>query len=223
MSKPYNPRAPRPNPEIADIRRSIARTWHEFEHCRSYLEMQGHAAVLQAYLQMVLAEPEFIYDLVPVSPGSQRHWPSLPELNGVVLRDPFEPLPLGDVHANYRFCAIPGGSITPLFPIEALPTVGMATLSIYAVQVMEPIFLSVGSTGMRLTSETALRRCVQQRPPKPGSDYLLFIDPLGWTGQAMAVNHYVQSAAAARAAQRLTDWLEIRFLVARILDVIHTH
>jgi hypothetical protein len=58
MPKAYDPRAPRPNPELADIRRTLVRRWKAFEQCQDYSQQQGHARLLQALLQMLLKAAE---------------------------------------------------------------------------------------------------------------------------------------------------------------------
>lgn len=223
MTRSCDPRAPRPNPEIRDIRRAMAKKWRELERSQNFKQLRGNAAVLRAHLDMLLDEPEFLFDLEPIPPGAERELISVPrpEISG---RDPFEPETLAEMDPEARFFRTYGGGTTRLFPPDALAEVDPFGLSAYWVQIVKPVFLSEGATRMRLTSEAALRRCAPARKASRDAPHHLILDPLGWTGKsAPTVNRYVRLSAAIQAAERLGEWLEIRFLVATVTGVVHTH
>ena len=58
MPRPYDPRAPYPNPLIRDITRVIRANFRGFQSARAHEERRGYAAVLVAALEQYLEQPE---------------------------------------------------------------------------------------------------------------------------------------------------------------------
>ena len=226
MKRKYDPRAPRLNPEIEVFRRVFTNRLREFKMSESYTEMVGNAVITRAVIEQFLEEPEFIYDIAEIPPEKKREL-LFPEDGdaGVGLEDPFaEP-----GYSEGRFFYYNYSSrITPLFRKEQASLYDPWKLSVYWVRVLEKRYASSAETRMRFTSEEALRRCIPRPRPLDRRErgvYLLMCDPLGYYDgkSAKIAAEYVSLSRAVKAADRLSEWLDIRFLVAAWRDTIHTH
>lgn len=225
MSRQYDPRAKRPNPELKEWERVIASGCADFRKAATVAEKRGHAQVLMAKLELYLDEPAEVTDLLP---GAQPATPAPLDLGGgeVADRSPFSAFTPGDP-AEFFFYAH-GGTITPLVTADQLQQIDPWSLSGYWVLRLRRLHLAGRETAMHFSDESAVERC---HPPLRRFDiwrerfYMVLLDPAGVGARAKAPLLF-QSASldeAVATAEELAKWLEIRCLVARLEGAIHTH
>lgn len=99
-------------------------------------------------------------------------------------------------------------------------------LSIYSVSFLEPLYATPRETVAHFRNEDVLRRYlpVDRTAIREGC-HLILCDPLGCSPGEAARLAGVRSSlgAAARRADQLAQRFGIRFLVARLTGVVHTH
>ena len=219
MSGKYDPRKPRPNPEIRDIVRAMESNWKCLKAEKHYSTRRGFALILQALIEDLLEEPEFLYDLVPGPSSGGRH------LYKPAEEKPGEPAFLDEtpfdqtgLETGRYFFFTSTGVLTPLFVNLEYDPYYPLTLPGTWIYRLEKRYVTPGQTRMRLTSEQALDRCrprMKKAGREAGEVHHILGDPQGYEA-----GHSVPSFAitnnlnqALRTADRLASWLEIRVLV----------
>ncbi len=222
MTRRHDPRAPKPNPEVGEIKRAMLSHLSEMRKTKDYTELRGHAAILRAHCVFLLDAPEFVQDLKP-GPGAaarQMHYPKggLPEGD---FPDPFDDLAsTGFFYSGYQ-------AITPLLTQEQRKLYDLYEMPGFVITCYEKLFATAQDTCEHLTSAEALERVRPQLPrnsPDRTNAIFLLLDPLGLDGKTCASLGVASSVARARTtAERIADWLRIRVLVARRVGMIDTH
>jgi hypothetical protein len=219
-----DPRQPRPNPELKAWERIIARECAALRHAETLAERRGAAAILREALEMYLAEPSELVDLVPgsetlvlypVQIGDQWHGSPSPFVSEA------------DTEAHY-FYQGGDGSITPLLTEAQCALVDPWRLVGYVVMRWRRVYLTAGETRCHLTSQAALER-IRSRSRRADlgrkHDYAVFLDPAGLRGGRVApiLSKHRRLQDARRRADAITERLEIRCLVAVLEGSIDIH
>ncbi|MBU2551148.1 MAG: hypothetical protein KKB20_22240 [Proteobacteria bacterium] len=222
----YDPRALRRNPEFNEILRVMRRTWSDLRAAKSYNEIRGHAAVLQAHIETLLDEPEHVCDLAS-GPATLRPM-NLPEAGDQGPRyldeGPFDqPGPDRGRFFYYTY----NGEVTKLFKEPGDGYYPMR-LSGYWVWMLEKRYAGRLETRNHLASDSAFERIrprIKTPPPEAKGQWVILMDPRGiYDGRAARrAGLTTDYRRAVRTADRLTEWLEIRFVVAALAAKIHTH
>lgn len=217
-------RRPRPNPELKAWERVIARECAALRRAETLAERRGAAAILREALEMYLAEPSELIDLVPgaetlalypVHIGDERHASPSPFVSEA------------DAEAKY-FYQGGDGSITPLFTEAQCALVDPWSLVGHVVIRWRRVYLTAGETRCHLTSQGALERvCSRPRRTDLGRApcYAVFLDPAGLRGGRVApiVSKHRRLQDARGRADALAERLEIRCLVAWLEGSIDIH
>ncbi|MFW5734264.1 MAG: hypothetical protein ACOCWR_04300 [Oceanidesulfovibrio sp.] len=219
-----DPRVPRKNRELPFIEKLMAQNWREFRKAEDFTMKRGYAAILNAHLEAWLDEPEFIIDLKegPASAKkSQRE--DAPE-HAV---SPFD----GAVVGPDRFFYAGGsGILTELMDRDRARQDPHRPyrMSGYVITLYEKLYATGNETDYHFTSDVAFHRFVKPATPTRRAqvgDIHVLMDPKGFHGRTACKIAYrtQQHTRAQTKADALAERFGIRFLVARVADIIDTH
>lgn len=213
----YNPRQPRPNPEVKEILSCIKRTHADLQKAETHTQRRGYARILKAHLEMLEEEPETFTDLQPGTVDWIRKLvgPELRERAPLREESPFDLT--GESKGDFFFYA-DGGYVSPLYGGEVVDPYQIPSMHQYGPwsYSLEKLYASANPTTHHFTDpEMLLRFTGFKRYPNRENQFWLLPDPRGLQGGgSMLLQTYSTQTYAKKAADRLGKQLDIRFVVA---------
>lgn len=213
----YNPRQPRPNLEIKEILNCIKRTHADLQRADTHTQRRGYARILKAHLEMLDDEPESITDLLPGTVDWTRKLdsPELREQVRMTEENPFDSP--GETKADFFFYA-DGGYLSHIYRGEVFDPYQIPLMHRYGPSSysLEKLYASELPTTHHFADPERLRRFSGPvGKPNRRNQYWLLPDPRGLHGGgSMLLKSYSSQTHARKAADRLGEQLDIRFVVA---------
>ncbi|MCA9775726.1 MAG: hypothetical protein KC800_03385 [Candidatus Eremiobacteraeota bacterium] len=213
----YNPREPRPNPEVKEILDCIKRTHADLQRADTHTQRRGYARILKAHLEMLDGEPETFTDLQPgkVDWSRRLDGPDLRERARMTEESPFDTP--GETNGDFFFYA-DGGYVSLLYRGEVVDPYQIPLMHRYGPwsSSLEKLYASAAPTTHHFTDPEMLRRFVGSKGnPHRQNQFWLLPDPRGLQGGgSMLLKTYATQGNAIKAADRLGEQLDIRFVVA---------
>ncbi len=227
MRQKYDPRNPKPNPEIAELLRTIDKNWNETKTEKEFTARRGRVRVLIALLEMLDEEPEYLpADIEPAAVQAEMCWfPPQAFSDGAPRFLDERPFDIPGTDRNRFFFYTSNGMLSWLYPGPGLDPyyVGdpVCTHGPW-VYTLEKRYASPAETTMHFSSLDAVTRATSpsapdQRPTE-GIRYFLLGDPSGFAGghSAPLIDVFLDLEAAMAKADKLSRALDIRFLVAAV-------
>lgn len=226
MTHNYDPRQPRPNPEVEELLRVIDKSWKEIKEETNFTARRGLVRVLIALLEQLEDEPAQIpADIEPGAASDDACWiPPTVFSEGAPQFVEELPFNVSGPDRGRFFFYTSTGMLSRLYPGPAVDPYHVGALRSHGpwVYTLEKRYVSFGETRMHFTSMEAIERAAStQKPgdrPREGERYFLICDPRGVAGARSAplIDVFVDLERAVKQADKLTAMLEIRFLVAAL-------
>jgi hypothetical protein len=212
----YDPRKPRPNPEIKEILRCIKRGQDDLQAAENHTQRIGYARILKAHLEMLEDEPETFTDLQPGTVEVAKHLPTSELLDSADMTEesPFDTP--GDCQGMFFFYA--NGGLSNLYRPPLVDPYQVPLMHGYGCSYsLEKLYACPTETTHHFTDPYLLCRYVGSlNNPDGKKSFWLLSDPRGvFGGASQVVKMYATRGSAVKAADRLGERLDIRFLVAQ--------
>ncbi len=216
----YDPRSPRPNPELRDILRAFDKNYREFMVARSHNQRRGYIAVMKALLDQYLDEPEVLTDLLAGRAEVEKARLTPEQLRWDRELGPVDPFAEAELGEQRYFFYTSGGRYSNLYGEPAQDPYYVPGLWNHGpfVYTLEKLYASQQETTHRVAGEEVYQRLVK-RSQGPDRPFWVLADPAGIEGgyRVMLVNAYKSESPARKMVDHLSAKLEIRMLMARVV------
>lgn len=217
-----NPREPRKNEELAVIENILEERWQEFKAAPNHLEKVGNLVLFRVHLNEWLKEPEFVTDLVEGPAEGVERMAEDPE-------DAEYPFDKGGEAANAIFC-VGHKRVSRLFTSEQWCADTRVTEKYggFVVPVYEKLYATENETTAHFPSAQTMRNYTgTDRKGAWGEKdcYCVLADPAGCLGSSkhLCVYSSKSNSSARKKADTLAENFGIRFLVAKLVELIDNH
>lgn len=232
IEKKYDPLKPRLNTEIENILWLIKKNCDELIEEKNFFVRQGQANILIAHLEELIEQPEFFLDVEEGLIEDSRHWMeenSFTDNFSSFLRE--KPFDFAETTENLFFFYSNNklSFLHPNFPFapDNFPCLDYGLI----VYTLEKLYSTSQETKVHINNNEVITRCLQeiqscypQKYQETENRYFILTDPLGVRyGLSLTATTTANLEEAVFIADSLTEYLPIRFLVAKQIYVFDSH
>ncbi len=230
--KNYDPLKPRPNSEIEEILLLIKKNCDELLHETDFIRRRGQARILMAHLQELEQQPEFLLDVASGLINDSSYWikeenftEDCPEF---LSENPFN----APEHTENIFFFFSNNKLSSLYSSPPLdPYYYRCSDYGLIVYTLEKVYSTQNQTLVHINNEEVIKHCLKeiksstkQTFPKEDNKYYIIADPQGVSyGLSLTVTITNSKKLAIFIAENLTEYLDIRFLIAKQIYVFDGH
>jgi len=232
IKKNYDPLKPRLNSEIEDILWLIKMNCDELIEEKDFLIRKGQANILIAHLEELIEQPEFFMDVEEGLIEDSRYWMKEDNFTDNIpsfLKE--KPFDFAETTENLFFF-YSNNKLSYLYQNLPFDPYNCPCLDYgYIVYTLEKLYSTSQETKVHLNDNEVVTRCLEeikanypQTYQNTDNRYFILTDPFGVRyGLSLTVTTTNNLEEAKFIADSLTEYLPIRFLVAKQIYVFDTH
>ncbi|WP_330203711.1 hypothetical protein [Cyanobacterium sp. Dongsha4] len=232
MDKKYDPLQPRLNPEIEEILWLIKKNCDELIEEKNFLSRRGQARILIAHLEELVEQPEYFIDVEEGLIDDSRYWMkegNFTDNSPLFLKE--KPFDFAETTENLYFF-YSNNKFSLLYKNSPFDPYYCPCLDYgFIVYTLEKLYTTQQETQVHINDNEVITNCLEEIKSNYSQQYLqtdnryfILIDPLGVNyGLSLTVTTTNNYEEAIFIANSLTDYLPIRFLVAKQIYVFDTH